>query len=446
MKTSSRTPPSRIPGSSRLAALALFASLVLAPPAASAHGRFPEGLSLAFHPSDPNRFVINASRGFFVTDDGGATFDWICQGQYQAILSEDPSLVFFKDGRLAVGVLRGLVTADASLCAFDFPEPALHFGSVGDVTRDPSDPRRGFAVTAAGNADNVLFRTEDAGASVAQVGGVLAHARLRRVRIAPSSPDVIYVSGVTPPTAASALHAYVYRSTDGGASFETIEIPLAPGEIDCRVEAIDPADPARFFLVVDGPTDGSGLDRLLVGTGGGASFEPVLEAFDIRQVVTSEDGQTVWTGGRRRDNAFDGGPDDAGHGLFRSTDRGASFERIHDEVGIHCLGRRGDTLFACTDQFLDDALLVRSDDGGDTLHRVFAFADVEGPHTPACAPPIPLDDTCEVDYADLVRDTGVIAPKPSSGCAAGGGTSAPAVAFAVAALAVITRRKRSPTR
>jgi photosystem II stability/assembly factor-like uncharacterized protein len=184
----------------------------------------------------------------------------------------------------------------------------------------------------------------------------------------------------------------VYRSTDGGGSFEHVGLEATH---NIPALAADPADPDRCFIAAMGRLWGPNPERgVFRTTDGGASWQHVLKvdgdvgACDV--VMAPDNPDVVYAAlykARRTPWSFDGFTDKGG--VWRSTDGGATWTRLGEglpqrtgRIGLAVAPSAPHILYACVESdqggvgrdAWDDRSpaggLFRSDDGGDTWRRV----------------------------------------------------------------------------
>jgi len=364
---------------------ALFAvSLLLhGATAARADGRLPFVGQIVFHPTDPSTIVARATFGVLFSEDGGATWRWVCNAMLDTRPSEDPNITMTSDGTVIAATTKTLRVALPGLCKWSSPSAELHSAHITDVVRDPTDPDRAVCATGTTALANGLYASPDNGQTWSVVGERLDFSELDSLRIAPSDPLRVYVSGRVPAAGATPRIVFVQRSVDGGELFDRFEITLAASERDVRVLGVDPTAPARLFARVvslDGP------DRLIRSDDGGEHWIDLLTAVDLAGFAWSADGATVWVGSR------------AG-GLWRSDDRGMSFSPLPGSPRVSCLEVRGDELWVCASDLVDGFAIGRSVDAGLTITPVLRLRELAG--LVSCDPSLGIADLCAFEVADL---------------------------------------------
>jgi len=290
----------------------------------------------------------------------------------------DPLVYYF--GSTGGGVWR---TDDAGHRWRNVSDRYFRTGSVGAIAVSPSDPEivyvgMGEACMRGNNSHgDGMYRSADGGATWEHLG--LEDTRhIARVVVHPRDPDVVYVAAFG--------HAWgpneergVYRSTDGGASWERL-LFVSPdaGAIDL---VMDPGDPAVLYaamwefrrypwgLRAAGP--GTGLYR---STDAGDSWEEITRAPGlpggenrgrIGVTVSPADPDRLWVIIEAEDDQT---------GVYRTDDRGATWSLVSDRAEllqrpwyfahIHADPRDRNTVY------VQNTRLWKSTDGGRTYDRI----------------------------------------------------------------------------
>jgi photosystem II stability/assembly factor-like uncharacterized protein len=204
------------------------------------------------------------------------------------------------------------------------------------------------------------------------------------IAVAPSNPDVIYVGsgeGMQRPDLSTGDG--IYRSTDGGKTWK--HLGLRDGQQIPQI-VVDPEDEKRLFVAVLGHPYGPNEERgVYRSTDGGESFQKVLyldENTGAADVALSPgDPATVYAvlwearQGPWENGAFTG----PGSGLFKSTDGGRSWRPIKEGLPTFAegLGRIGITVAPSDPRRLYATVEARtaagiycSDDAGERWKRV----------------------------------------------------------------------------
>jgi hypothetical protein len=340
------------------------------PSTATAHGREPMVGLVAFDPSDPDHFVLRGTWAFLTTRDGGETFTWSCAVAigYDR-LSEDPPVAITESGRISLGTFDGMRRSTTAGCDYEDGSGDSWGTFVIDVQRDPHDDRGLWLAVSPGDRANTLLHSANEGESFDLVHAFEFGLLLERVRLSPSDPMRVYVSGAIPRMGMEPRHVFLFHSEDGGATFAPTEIPLMTEERNAHVLAVDPMNPDRALVRITRIVTDEVPERLLLTEDGGLSFRTVLETREIVGAVFSHDGDRVWAG------SWDGG-------FHRSDDAGLTFNTLDADLRVRCLAERvtesGESeLFVCVDELTNDYAVGRSYDGGETIAPMWGFSDVE---------------------------------------------------------------------
>ena len=226
-----------------------------------------------------------------------------------------------------------------------------------------------------------VWRSDDAGTYWENISdGYFTSAAVGAIAVGESDPNVIYVgTGETAIRKDVTGGDGVYRSADGGASWENM------GLSDTRYIGkirVHPDDANLVYVAalghIFGPNEERGLFR---STDGGKSWEKVLYKSDKAGVVDISMDPTnprrlfasVWETSRSFWDLSSGGPDS---GLHRSTDGGDTWTDISNnpglpkgmkgKIGVAISPARPQRVWAIVEADNHGGGLYRSDDGGDT--------------------------------------------------------------------------------
>ena len=354
-----------------LAAVVGVAVLGAAVPAAvHANGAFPDSQSILTPADRPGQIIMATNFGVILSPDAGATWLWSCETEgnaYGTLYQMAPS----PRDRLFTLANLTLAYSDDGTCSWQTARGALAELPVTDAYVDPSDADHVLAIGAPASLYS-LYESRDGGATFgAPLYTAPADTAIHGVEIAQSDPMTIYMA-MTSPMAAPLLA----RSTDGGAHFTVSDLSadLGPGWL--RIIAVDPEDPARVLLRFLGLNDQS----LALTTDGGVRVsKPVTIDGTFTSFVRLPSG-TMLVGAM-----VEGATVPA---LFRSRDRGASFEQLPSAPSIRALSQRDGVVYAAADNFRDGFALGTSADEGETWQALLRFNQVQG-ILPCLSQPLP---------------------------------------------------------
>lgn len=444
-----------MPASPRpLCCAAAAAALALAAPRSShANGRPPSSVSVAVR-ADGKEVVVGTTFGVLLSKDGGCSFRWLCEQSLGYGGSFDPKLAIGADGTIYATTFEGLRVSRDGGCTFETAtegKAPTDPGALDGIWVDAIDLAPGgdvWIATAESGRYNDVYRSTDNGRSFEPRGLHSAAIWWKSVKLAPSDPDRIYVTGYqvagaapdggqVPPT------AHLRRSDDGGVTWRAM--PLTSVAVAAtpvvHVMAVDPARADTLYLRSSLAAPPAG-DRLYRSTDGGATLTEVLATGEpITGVAVRGDQVLVGLG--------------AG-GAYESKDAGASFTPVGDAPHLACLTSRGDAeLWACGTNWDPDFFTLGRSSDGHTWTKVARFSELVGPLE--CAPGTAQHDTCELALWPSLREqlgaTGSSAtcppeeppPPPArprgAGCCDGGGGPVAWWLGIVVALAAARRRQ-----
>jgi hypothetical protein len=383
--------------------LGVFAWLALGaclPASAHANGAFPASGQVLVDPGAPDRIAVKTTYGLVTSEDAGASWQWTCEpamfvpgGDYH------PQLAISAEGTIYGGLLDGMVRGRIGACAWS-RVASLEGASVRDVSQG-SDRAIAVLVPEGGGPAEVWESFDDA-ASWSRVGAPLPEGFVPfTLDAAPTDPAVLYVSGMLPkePPVGGLL-----RSIDGGATWESAQLPHSDAAHAPYVAAVDPLDAEVVWVRLDGAPG-----ELLRSTNGGFTFTPVLRAEGfLRAFALSPDGAEVLAGGEV-DGLLHAGVDD--------LDTWSPLA----EVAARCVRWREETIEVCGTETIDGFTVARSTDGGQTFEALYAQRCLSGPldcesGTPvaACAETWPLQsEILGVEACGAAAATSSTASAPS---------------------------------
>ena len=389
----------RVPRVCSLAFLTI--TLVCSTGLARANGRFPSAQAIVTVPhSDGATVFLRATFGVLVSRDAGKSWRWMCERALGYDGMWDPPIAATRDGRLWVGLERGLSsTVDGCLVE---PTVELNGETVKDLTVDPSGDIL-YVLTGAPDKRGALWRKVGQ-AKAERLGPTPEGFNPMTLEVAPSKPTRIYVSGQS----TGSIRGQLVYTEDAGKTYVGGKNELTT-EGPFFIADVDPKNAERV-LVRHLHTTGSDV---LLTTDGGKTLTNVLTMKSAMYgFAKSADGSTYWAGS--------GLPE---HGLFQSKDRGVHFEHVSAK-GVLCLNAAPDgRLLVCENplQKGTPALSVSTDEGK-TLMPLAQFADVKGPVS--CAGANVCTEAWPAQQATLSPRAGAAAASatPTAGPSARGST------------------------
>jgi hypothetical protein len=336
----------------------LAAAVVVAPASVRANGAFPDSQSVLTPADRPREILLVTNFGLIMSADAGATWLWSCETDANAfgtLYQRAPA----PQSRLFTVANQRLAFSDDGSCTWAKASGALAGPTVTDAFVDPTNGSRVLAIglTAGSYA---VYQSTDGGATFAPpLYTAPAGYTMTGVESARSDPQTIYVAMMSPETA-----PLLARSADGGAHFAVRDLGAALGRGQLRIVAVDPEDRDRVLMRFFA-TDTQAL--ALTTDGGVSAASPVVISGNFTSFVRLPSG-TLLVGAMA-----DGAVVPA---LFRSHDRGDSFERLPASPSIRALSERGGVVYAATDNFGDGYALGASADEGDSWEPLLAYEQV----------------------------------------------------------------------
>lgn len=219
--------------------------------------------------------------------------------------------------------------------------PTIMGGRISDLAVVESDP----AVFYVGTATGGIWKTENSGITFEPIFDDEVTASVGDVTVAPSNPNVVWVGTGEPQNRQSSPWGNgVYRSTDGGASWE--HLGLENTHHISRI-VVHPRDPDVAYVAAMGHLWGPNPERGVYRTqDGGQSWEQLLFVDEhtgaIDMAMDPADPQTLFVAmyqRQRRAWGFNGGG--PGSGIYRTTDGGRNWMELTEGLPAGDKGRIG---------------------------------------------------------------------------------------------------------
>jgi photosystem II stability/assembly factor-like uncharacterized protein len=258
-----------------------------------------------------------------------------------------------------------------------FLGPALMSGRVGDFAVNPKRPHEYYVAVASGG----VWKTVNGGHSYTPVFDREGSYSMGCVALDPGNPHCVWVgTGENNSQRSVGWGDGVYRSLDGGKHWQNLG--LKESEHIGRI-VVHPKNSALVYVAAQGPLWRGGGDRgLYRTTDGGASWQRLLHVSDdtgVNEVhLDPRDPSVLYASAyqRRRHvwTLINGGPESA---LHKSTDAGKTWRKLTNGIPDVDKGRIGlaispanpDVLYAIIEATDDKGGVFRSTDRGETWER-----------------------------------------------------------------------------
>ena len=312
----------------------------------------------------PFTFFMGATGGgVWKTDDAGASWNNISDGQIGtgsigalAVSKSDHNVIYLGTGSASP---RGNVSSGVGLYkSTDFGKTwkfsgLKNAGQIGDVVIHPNDPDIAY-VAALGNIfgpnnERGVFKTTNGGASWSTTLFISNQTGIVDLSINPENPRVIYAAAWRAERKPWTMidggeEGGVYRSRDGGETWEKLEGGLPSGLLGRIGVEVSPANPDRVWALIQAKEeDDGGLYR---SEDGGDTWKRINGDHLHRQRgwyythITADpiDENTIYS---------------SNTGFYRSVDGGEKFERIRtphgDNHGVWINPNNPDIMINCND-------------------------------------------------------------------------------------------------
>jgi photosystem II stability/assembly factor-like uncharacterized protein len=250
--------------------------------------------------------------------------------------------------------------------------PAMTSGRIGDIAVNPKNKSEWYVAVAAGH----LWKTTNSGTSFTPVFDNEGSYSIGCVTIDPNNPFIVWVgTGENNSQRSVGYGDGVYKSTDGGGSW--IKMGLPKSEHIAKI-VVDPRNSNVVYVAAQGPLWNDGGDRGLFKTiDGGKTWTKILnisEKTGVTDLVADPRNPDVLYAAsyERRRHVFtlvDGGPESA---VYKSEDAGATWNKIMSGLPSGDVGRIGlaispvnpDVLFAIVEATESNGGFFRSTNRG----------------------------------------------------------------------------------
>ena len=249
----------------------------------------------------PATFYLGASGGgVWKTEDYGTTWNVVSDGYFEtpsigdiAVAQSDANIVYVGTG--SDGLRSNVIPGKGVYKSIDGGATWEHIGlretgHIGAVEIDPTNHNIVW-VAAIGQAFNAneergVFKTEDGGKTWNKVLYISDTVGFADIELLPGNPDIVFAAAWkaerkpwTIISGGSQEEGGLYKSDDGGKSWEKITDGLPQGLIGDIDLAISPANSSIVYALVEAPGDDGGMYR---SVDQGRTFEQVSDDSNIR--------------------------------------------------------------------------------------------------------------------------------------------------------------------
>src|SRR5215831_12710050 len=251
--------------------------------------------------------------------------------------------------------------------------PAFTSGRVIGFAVDPNNLSHYFVAAASGG----VWKTVNNGTTWTPVFDREASYSIGCVVLDPKNPLTVWVgTGENNSQRSVSYGSGVYRSDDGGKTWKNVG--LKASEHIGRI-AIDPKDSNIVYVAAQGPLWGPGGDRgLYKTTDGGKTWKQILKISEntgvTDVVIDPNNPETIYAASyqRRRHmwTLIDGGPESA---IYKSTDAGATWNKLRAGLPTNDMGRIGLAISP-----VDTNVVYATIESGDRKGGIFRSSDRGG--------------------------------------------------------------------
>jgi len=298
--------------------------------------------SLFMHPENPDILLAGAGNnadwqwsGIYLSEDGGGTWTQVRDlpfaiGSVEFALG-DPRIAYAGGAQGVYRSIDGGRTWELAAGGPAYGPPGIRPGLPIDFQVDPRNPDRIFV----NNYGGGNFLSEDGGQSWVAASQGYTGAQLRDIAVDPLDPNRVCTVGRSGP----------FRSTDGGATWEGLNYPssnIREQLAEPYAVALDPRTPSRVLISDEGSgyialsTDGGvrwelAYQNLQIPTRVAAMGAGINNAHGFKSIVFApSDPSVVYAGSCRDQRSLDEGRIHGSYGVFKSRDRGQTWEAAND--------------------------------------------------------------------------------------------------------------------
>lgn len=292
--------------------------------------------------------------------------------------------------------------------------PAFTSGRISGFAVDPTNPTRYYVAVASGG----VWKTTNAGTTWTPIFDNETSYSIGAIALDPKNPLTVWVgTGENNSQRSVSYGNGLYKSDDGGRTWRNVG--LKTSEHIGRI-AIDPKDSNIVYVAAQGPLWGPGGDRgLFKTTDSGKTWKTILNISEntgvTDVVVDPNDPNTIYCAAyqRRRHmwTLINGGPESA---MYKSTDAGATWNKLRTGLPTVELGRIGlalspvdsNVLYATVEAADRRGGIFRSGDRGGSWERRNEFDATAMYYSRIVADPKDVDRIYVMNVFAMVSDDG----------------------------------------
>ncbi len=358
----------------------LLALLVVLALPALAHNGLPELQNVNVRSGNENDLLVGATFGALISRDKGQTWHWICPEAMDMGAWRPERYHWLSGGEIIAATGSGVIRSRDGGCSWT-THPFFKDTWATSLAVHPANERLVHVATGKYSNANGIYRSEDRGETWVASLAPIPDTRYTAIRIAPSDPRRLYVSGQ------DSAGLFLSRSDDGGQTWTQLPLvlPQVTSPYDFVIQVVSEASPDILWATVSG----YGASYLLKSTDGGATLAPVFEApLDIFiGAEASADGRTVWAATPTN--------------LYRGRE-GEAFSALLLPDGNACARRAGDLLYGCGSPWVHQWGLARSRDEGTTWEPLLSFKAIQGAQV--CPASTPVQQILSLPLATALGD------------------------------------------
>ena len=292
--------------------------------------------------------------------------------------------------------------------------PAFTSGRISGFAVDPNNYTRYYVAVASGG----VWKTSNAGTTWTPIFDNEASYSIGAIALDPKNPLVVWVgTGENNSQRSVSYGSGLYKSEDGGRTWKNVG--LKTSEHIGRI-AIDPKDSNIVYVASQGPLWGPGGERgLFKTTDGGKTWKNILSISEntgvTDVVIDPNDPNTIYCASyqrrRHRWTLINGGPESA---LYKSTDAGATWNKLRAGLPTVELGRIGlaispvdsNVIYATVEAADRKGGIFRSGDRGGSWERRNDFDSTAMYYSRIVADPKDVDRIYVMNVFAMVSDDG----------------------------------------